>query len=85
MFGSRRLGPETVALDQNVVLLFFEYLIGSPDERGKWTIMGKEAEPLEGWIRLGWKVIGQSQSSVTNLGGMQAVMLTYTLSRMDAA
>ena len=30
----------------------------------------------------GWSVIGQSQSSVTNLGGMQAVMLTYTLSRM---
>jgi hypothetical protein len=83
MFGSRRLGPETVALDQNVVLLFFEYLIGSPDERGKWAIMGKEAEPLEAWLRTGWKVIGQSQSSLTNLGGMQAVMLTYTLSRLS--
>jgi hypothetical protein len=84
MFGSRRLGPETMPLDQNVVLLFFEYLIGSPDERGKWSIMGKEAEPLEAWLRTGWSVIGQSQSSVTNLGGMQAVMLTYTLSRIES-
>jgi hypothetical protein len=83
MFGSRKTSPETVGLDQNVVLLFFEYLIGSPDERGKWVIMGKEAEPLEAWLRMGWKVIGQSQSSVTNLGGMQAVLLTYTLSRLD--
>jgi hypothetical protein len=77
------MGPETMPLDQNVVLLFFEYLIGSPDERGKWSIMGKEAEPLEAWLRTGWSVIGQSQSSVTNLGGMQAVMLTYTLSRIE--
>jgi len=70
-------------LDQNIVLLFFEYLIGSPDERGKWSIMGKESEPLEAWLRTGWSVIGQSQSSVTNLGGMQAVTLTYTLSRIE--
>ena len=83
MFGSRRLGPETMPLDQNVVLLFFEYLLGSPDERGAWRIMGKDAEPLEAWLRTGWKVIGQSQSSITNLGGMQALMLTYTLSRVD--
>lgn len=83
MFGSRRLSPETMPLDQNIVLLFFEYLLGSPDERGKWVILGKEAEPLETWLRTGWKVIGQSQSSVTNLSGIQALMLTYTLSRMS--
>ncbi len=82
MFGSRRVAPETVPLDQNVVLLFFEYLLGSPDERGVWRVMGKEAEPLETWLRTGWRVMGQSQSSVTNLGGMQAVLLTYTLSRL---
>ncbi|HZR97385.1 MAG TPA: hypothetical protein VFE37_01685 [Chloroflexota bacterium] len=83
MFGSRRMGPETITLDQNIVLLFFEYLLGSPDERGKWAVLGKEAEPLETWLRTGWRVIGQSQSSVTNLGGMQAVLVTYTLSRMS--
>jgi hypothetical protein len=82
MFSSRRVGPETLPLDQNVILLFFEYLVGSPDERGVWRMMGKEAEPLETWLRTGWHVIGQSQSSVTNLGGMQAILLTYTLSRM---
>jgi hypothetical protein len=83
MFGSRRVGPETVPLDQNITLLFFEFLLGSPDERGVWRVMGKEAEPLEVWLRAAWHVIGQSQSSVTNLGGMQAVLVTYTLSRMD--
>ena len=82
MFGSRRLSPETMPQDQNIALLFFEYLLGSPDERGKWVILGKEAEPLETWLRAGWKVIGQSQSSVTNLSGIQALMLTYTLTRM---
>jgi hypothetical protein len=82
MYGSRRLSPETLPHDQNIVLLFFEYLLGSPDERGKWVILGKEAEPLETWLRAGWKVIGQSQSSVTNLSGIQALMLTYTLTRM---
>ncbi len=82
MFSSRRMGPDTLPHDQNIALLFFEYLIGSPDERGKWSLMGKEAEPLEAWLRMGWKVMGQSQSSVTNLGGMQAVLVTYTLSRM---
>ena len=82
MFGSRRVGPETIALDQNVVLLFFEYLVASPDERGVWRLTGKEAEPLETWLRAGWRVMGQSQSSVTTMGGMQAVLLTYTLSRL---
>ncbi len=83
MFGARRVAPETIPFDQNVVLLFFEYLTGSPDERGVWRITGKEAEPLEAWLRTGWKVIGQSQSSITNLSGMQAVLLAYTLSRVD--
>ena len=82
MFSSRRLGPETVPLDQNIVLLFFEYLLGSPDERGVWRVQGKDAEPLEAWLRTGWRTIGQSQSSVTNLGGIQALMIPYTLSRM---
>ncbi len=82
MFGSRRMGPESMPLDQNVVLLFFEYLLGSPDERGVWRVFGKDAEPLETWLRTGWRVMGQSQSSVTNLSGMQAVMLTYTMSRL---
>jgi hypothetical protein len=82
MFGARKLGPDNLPLDQNIVLLFFEYLLGSPDERGAWRIAGKEADPLEAWLQAGWRVIGQSQSSVTNLGGMQAVLLTYTLSRL---
>jgi hypothetical protein len=69
-------------MDQNVVLLFFEYLIASPDERGVWRILGKDAEPLEIWLRAGWHLIGQSQSSVTNVGGMQAVLVAYTLSRL---
>ncbi|MBX5492006.1 MAG: hypothetical protein IRZ14_12710 [Chloroflexi bacterium] len=82
MFGARRIGPDQVHLDQNVVLLFHEYLVAAPDERGVWRILGKEAEPLEAWLRAGWRVIGQSQSSITNVGGMQAVLITYTLSRL---
>ncbi len=82
MFSSRRVSPDTVPLDQNVVLLFFEFLLGSTDERGVWRVLGKESEPLEVWLRSGWRVLGQSQSSVTNLSGMQAVLLTYTLSRL---
>ncbi|HLI27622.1 MAG TPA: hypothetical protein VKZ60_11150 [Chloroflexota bacterium] len=82
MFGTRRIGPDQLHLDQNVVLLFYEYLIAAPDERGVWRIMGKEAEPLEVWLRAGWRVIGQSQSSITNIGGMQAVLIAYTLSRL---
>ena len=39
MFGSRRMGPDTLPQDQSIALLFFEYLIGSPDERGKWAIV----------------------------------------------
>ena len=69
-------------LDQNIVLLFYEYLIASLDERGVWRIMGKEAEPIEAWLRAGWRVIGQSQSSITNIGGMQAVLIAYTMSRL---
>ena len=41
MFGARKLGPDNLPLDQNIVLLFFEYLLGSPDERGVWRILGK--------------------------------------------
>ena len=52
------------------------------DERGVWRIMGKDAEPIEAWLRSGWRVIGQSQSSITNIGGMQAVLIAYTLSRL---
>jgi len=70
-------------LDQNIAILFFEYLTGSPDERGVWRITGKEAEPLETWLRAGWQLLGQSQSSLTNISGMQAVLVTYTLSRMN--
>ena len=84
MFGSRRVGPETLPMDQNVVLLFFEYLVASPDERGAWRVLGKDAEPLESWLRAGWKLIGQSQSSITNLSGMQAVLVAYTMSHVDA-
>jgi hypothetical protein len=70
-------------MDQNVVLLFFEYLVASPDERGAWRVLGKDAEPLESWLRAGWKLIGQSQSSITNLSGMQAVLVAYTLSHVE--
>ena len=82
MFGPLKVGPETVARDQNVVLLFFEFRIASPDERGVWKALSKDAEPLEAWIRAGWRVMGQSQSSLTNVGGMQAILVTYTLSRL---
>ena len=82
MFSSRRVGPESLPLDQHVVLLFFEYLVASPDERGAWRVLGKEAEPLEEWLRAGWQLIGQSQSSITNLSGMQAVLVAYTLSHI---
>ncbi len=84
MYGSRRLGPDTIPMDQNVVLLFFEYLVASPDERGVWRVQGKDAEGLEVWLRAGWKLIGQSQSSITNLSGMQAVLVAYTLSHVDS-
>ena len=83
MFGARRMGPETMPLDQNIAILFFEYLTGSPDERGVWRIAGKDAEPLETWLRAGWQLLGQSQSFLTNISGMQAVLVTYTLSRMN--
>ncbi|HWP28995.1 MAG TPA: hypothetical protein VNM50_05585 [Chloroflexota bacterium] len=82
MFSPRRVSPDTLPLDQNVVLLFFEFLLGSPDERGVWRVLGKDAEPLEVWLRHGWRILGQSQSSVTNLSGMQAVLLSYTLTRL---
>ena len=81
MFGARRIAPDSIPMDQNVVLLFFEYLTNSPDERGVWRVMGKEAESLEGWLRAGWTVIGQSQSSQNNMAGMQVVLFTYTLGR----
>ena len=83
MYGARRVGPETLPMDQNVVLLFFEYLVASPDERGAWRVLGKDAEPLESWLRAGWKLIGQSQSSITNLSGMQAVLVAYTMSHVE--
>jgi hypothetical protein len=81
MYGSRRVSPDTLPADQNITLLFYEYLIGSPDERGAWRVFGRDAEPLDVWLRAGWQLLGQSQSSVTNLSGMQAVFIAYTLSR----
>jgi hypothetical protein len=84
VFSSRRVGPDSIPMDQNVCLLFFEYLVASPDERGVWRVLGKDAESLEVWLRAGWKLIGQSQSSITNLSGMQAVLVAYTLSHVES-
>jgi hypothetical protein len=72
-------------LDQTVALLFFEFLISSPDERGAWRVLGRDAEPLDVWLRAGWQLLGQSQSSVTTLSGMQAVLIAYTLIRPQPA
>ena len=83
MFGSRRLGPETMPLDQNVILLFFEYLIGSPDERGKWSDHGQRGGAARGVAPHRLERHRAIAIVLTNLGGMQAVMLTYTLGRIE--
>ena len=49
--------------------------------RGSGEVRGFAAE-LEEWLRAGWQLIGQSQSSITNLSGMQAVLVAYTLSHI---